>query len=433
MVCHLSSSFRIVTVACLLGSLPGCGNSGTPSTPVGEMSAQDLNKVTQFVAASPADADALVKAVEKAVAHHDVNAFHALIDENRMVDRILAGLDLQQNFRNGFMKGMKEGGGLSSLSNEIIGTVQNGGDYAFVRMVKHDDELRPLFRLVLPDSAGINYHELVVSVDSNKQPRIADFHVHLSGEMLSQSIRRLVLPAVAAENTGLLARLSGAESAYMNHIEKMQEINELSKAQKYPEAMQLFASLPEEMRKDKTVLLSKLLVAQNIGDAEYSKVIQDLERYFPNDTSRDFRALDLLIIQGKHEELLKTVDRLIQMLQDPYLNTLKVDSLLTLNRVEEARKAIAEARTAAPDRIDVYWVEVSMYLKLKDHAATAALLDEIGEKFGMSFNDLATVPEYAEFAASEIGKEWIARQATSEEAQPKSPEPASTPEPEKPQ
>jgi hypothetical protein len=433
MHCNFARNIKGLALSLIAAALVGCGGSSTPPAPVGEMSTQDLNQATQFVAASPADAEALVKAVEKTVAHQDVNAFNALIDENRMVDRILAGLDLKQGFRNGFMQGMKEGGGLSSLSNEIIGTVQNGGDYAFVRMVKHEDEVRPLFRLVLPESAGINYHELVVSVDANKQPRIADIHVHLSGEMLSQSIRRLVLPAVAAENAGILARLSGAESEYMKHIEKMKEINTLSKAEKYQEAMALFASLPEAMQKDKTVLLSKLVVAQNVSDTEYSKVIQDLERYFPNDTSRDFRALDLLIIQGKHEELLKTVDRLLQMLQDPYLNTLKVDTLLTLNRIEDARKAISEARAATPDRIDVYWVEVSMQLKAKDHAATAALLDEIGEKFGMTFNDLATVPEYAEFAASEIGKEWISRQAATPDAQPISPELPATPESAKPQ
>jgi hypothetical protein len=74
-----------------------------------------------------------------------------------------------------------------------------------------------------------------------------------------------------------------------------------------------------------------------------------------------------------------------------------------------------------------------MQLKAKDHAATAALLDEIGEKFGMAFDDLTSVPEYAEFAASEIGKEWMSRQAAAPEAQPAIPEPLATPEATKPQ
>ena len=416
------SRFRktVVTAVSLLlvASIIGCGgnNRSNSQAPGSELSAQDVNQATKFVAATKMEAEALVKLVNAAVAHQDVSAFNALIDEARMVDRILAGFELTEKFRTGFMQGMREGGGLTNLSSEIIGTVQRGGDYTFVRMIQKGDELRPLFRLVLPDSGGMNYHELIVTVDASRQPRIADIDVHLSGELLSQSIRRLVLPAVAAEDSGILAKLTGAESEFLNNVATLKKISELNKEQKPQEAMALFASLPETLQKDKTVLLTKLLVAQSLGDAEYSGVI-DLDRYFPNDTARDFRAMDLLAIQGQHEELIKTVDRLIAVIQDPYLNTLKIDALLDLNRLEEARKSVREAKAAAPDRIDVYWVEIAMTLKVKDYAATAALLDEIGEKFGMTFNDLTTVPEYADFAASDIGKDWMARQAEAAAAQ----------------
>jgi predicted Zn-dependent protease len=116
-------------------------------------------------------------------------------------------------------------------------------------------------------------------------------------------------------------------------------------------------------------------------------------------------------MQGQHDNLIKTVDRLIASIQDPYLNLLKVNSLLELNRIDEAHKAVADAKAASPDRIDIYWTETSIALKEQNHAATAALLDEISEKFGMTFNDLNQISEYANFAQSEIGKEWIARHA----------------------
>ena len=244
-----------------VGLIAGCGRSGSPSQPVGEMTTQDLNTTIKFVAASQGEVDALVKAVEIAVAHQDSNAFNALIDEGKMTDRILAGLNLRDEFRNGFIQGMREGGGLTNLSTEILGAVQNGGDYAFVRMVQVGDEHRPLFRLLLPESGGMNYHELVVTVDAQKKSRIADINVYLSGELLSQSIRRLVLPAVAAEDAGIMERLSGAESEFLNNINTMQKINELSTAEKFEEAMPLFATLPESLQKDKTVLLMKLLIA----------------------------------------------------------------------------------------------------------------------------------------------------------------------------
>ena len=152
-------------------------------------------------------------------------------------------------------------------------------------------------------------------------------------------------------------------------------------------------------------------MAQGAGEAEYTSVIRDLEKYYPNDPARDFRAMDLLAMQGQHDNLIKTVDRLIASIQDPYLNLLKVNSLLELNRIDEAHKAVADAKAASPDRIDIYWTETSIALKEQNHAATAALLDEISEKFGMTFNDLNQISEYANFAQSEIGKEWIARHA----------------------
>lgn len=408
------SRLRIILAsasALLLFQTAGCGDSGKPPDAAGEMTLGEVNSATRFIAASRTDCDELVKSIEAAVAHQDMNAFNALIDEEQMVDRILAGLDASNAFRTSFMQGMREGGGLANLSREIMGSVQQGGDYIFVRMVQSGEEIHPLFRLTLPESGGMNYHELIISVDAQKQPRIADIHVYLSGELLSQSIRRLVLPAVASENSGILAKLTGAESAFLNHVSTMQKINDLSRSQQYSEALALFQTLPESLQKDKTVLLTKLIVAQGVGDTEYTSVIRDLEKYYPNDPARDFRAMDLLAMQGQHDNLIKTVDRLIASIQDPYLNILKVNSLLELNRIDEAHKAVADAKAASPDRIDVYWTETSIALKEQNHIATAALLDEISEKFGMTFNDLNEVSEYASFAQSEIGKEWMARHA----------------------
>ena len=411
----MSACVRIVftsaAASLLLLHAAGCGGSGKTTDPAAEMTLGEVNSATRFVAAPRTSCDELVKSIEAAVAHQDIDAFNALIDEEQIVDRILAGLDAGDTFRTSFMQGMREGGGLANLSREIMGSVQRGGDYIFVRMVQSGDEIHPLFRLSLPESGGMNYHELIISIDAEKRPRIADIHVYLSGELLSQSIRRLVLPAVAAENAGIMAKLTGAESAFLKHVGTMQKINDLSRSQQYAEALALFQTLPESLQKDKTVLMTRLIVAQGAGEAEYTSVIRDLEKYYPNDPARDFRAMDLLAMQGQHDNLIKTVDRLIASIQDPYLNLLKVNSLLELNRIDEAHKAVADAKAASPDRVDIYWTETSIALKEKNHAATAALLDEISEKFGMTFNDLNQISEYANFAQSEIGKEWIARHA----------------------
>jgi len=429
---------RLAVIAAFFSPLAGCGGSAQPIGTSSEITPSEVNTATKFVAASFSETEALVKSIETAIAHQDAALLNGLIDEVQMVDRVLAGLDVDQAFRTNFTQGVREGGGLTKLSNEILGAVQRGGDFTFVRMVQKGDELRPLFRLTLPQSGGMNYHELVISVDANKQPRIADIYVYLSGELLSQSIRRLVLPSVAAANAGILAKLTGVESDLIKNIGTIEKINELTSAQKYQEAFDLFGTLPEALQKDKTVLLTKLIVAQNLNDADYINVIRDLERNWPEDAARDFRALDLLSLQEQHSELIKTVDRLIAGIQDPYLNVLKVNSLLALNRVDDARQAVAQAKAVSPNRVDIYWLEVSIALKALDHATTATLLSEIGEKFGMVFDDLTSVHEYAEFVASDIGREWMAEQ-TAGQAQPAEPvespslEPATQPAPAEPQ
>ena len=62
------------------------------------------------------------------------------------------------------------------------------------------------------------------------------------------------------------------------------------------------------------------------------------------------------------------------------------------------------------NRIDVHWVEMSVLLKAKDFAAVAKQLDEIASKFGMKFNDLSAIPDYAEFIVSDEGKAWLEAQ-----------------------
>ena len=417
-----SGSVFVATVVLASFSFVGCGGKSESSTPVAEIAA-DIAEVTKggnvvpgeaaptvtFVAASQSQTEALIKSIEAAIAHQDAAAFSALIDEEQIISRILQGLNISEESRNGFAESMRSRDGMSSVSSEIMNAVQTGGDYHFVRIQQKGNEFHPLFRLTLPNSGGLNYHELIVSQDANGQPRIAEIEVFLSGEPVTQSLRRLVLPAFVAENTTIRESLKGTEAEYIANISTFERINELMSSQKFEQAMRHYTTLPATLQSDKASLMVKLSIAQQVSDEAYLNVIRELDTKFPDEPSRDLRARDMHSIQGKHEDAVKAIDRLIASIQDPYLSLLKVDSLIALNRMDEAQKAAAESKAASPDRIDAYWVEIGMLLKLKDHAATAKSLDEVADKFGIKFFDLKTVPEYAEFVASQQGKEWMTR------------------------
>lgn len=393
-----------------LASSLGCESKTSAPAPSAELSTQKLNELTHLAPVSEADAEVIRKAVEAAVAEQNSAAFEALIDESTLISRILAGIDVDTKFRNDFTAGIRQSGGVKRLADDIMQVAHSGGSYSFVRMVKTGDEIRPMFRMV-PEEGGVNHHELILSKNASGQPMIADIHVHLSGEPLSQTMRRLALPAIAQQNSGILARLTGAEAEAVKQLKKLMEANQLMQAGNHAQALMVLNSLTGELQNDKTILLLKLTAAQQVDEAAYVATIRELERLYPEDTSSDLRSIDLLIVQERYEDLLKTVDRLVSSVQDPYLNIYKIDGLIALNRLEEARSTMTQIRQAVPDVLHVYWTEVGLLLKLKDHAATAALLDEIGEKFGIEFGDVSTAAEYADFAASDIGKEWMAKQA----------------------
>lgn len=407
-VADRKTAFAIALACFCCVGLVGCADPGRGPEARKKTTDADIHAEPVGVSGSGSqqDADAVAKAVEATVVRRDSAGLHALFDNAQFVNQVFAGLHPEKKFR-----AEAEAAGLSKLSTNIMSAVEGGGDYGFVRHVKRGTEIRPLFRLLHPNAGGLNYHELIVARDATGQPRISDIHVYISGERASQSIRRLVLPAVAANNEGIVAWLAREDAAIVRNFSILKKIIERNEAQDFPEAYRLILTLPRQLRKDKSILLLKLVIAQQLGSDEYLKTIRELEEAWPNDPASDLWAIDVYATQGNHEKVIEAVDRLIAATEDPYLNYLQVDGLVSLGRIDEARAAIAAARAAGVDTLDVHWVELGFLLSAREHAATADMLDTIAGKFGIQFEDILEIPEYADFVASEPGKAWMRKRA----------------------
>ena len=393
----------------------GATGSGTGSPTIPAPPRNDIRAKTGEAPGSREDADALAKAVEETVANKDAAAINRIFDEHLLANRIHVGLDVKGDARVAFEKGMRDGGGLAaSIMKEVMAAVEGGGDYRFLRHIRKENETRPLFRLLLPNFGGVNYHELIVARDATGEPRISDIYVHLSGELISQTIRRLVLPAYAAENRGLWARLTGSEAALVRNFSILEKINKRKEAKDFQEAYRLISTLPPQLQKNKTVMVMKFVIAQHLGVEEYSKVVHELETAFPDDPAKDFRSIDLYAPQENHQKVVEAVDRLIAANGDPYLNFLKLDSLVSLGRIRDGLAALEEARTAGVETLDAHWMELGFMIRTKDHATTARMLDKITATFGIEFSDLSQVAEYADFVASAEGQAWMRKHTATE-------------------
>ena len=206
--------------ALLLLAAGGCGQQVTDSPAAAGSSAaaspESAVQPVSFRAADATQSQQLAEQVRQAVAHLDAGALQKLASDDAFADRVLRGTDIRGEERREATAGLA--GTLQDIFAGVMQGCSNGGSYSFVRLVSRDGESRPLFRLCLPELSGINYHELVL-VQTPDGARIADVDVYLSGESVADSLRRLVLPALAASNRGLRASLSATELQLLEFAE----------------------------------------------------------------------------------------------------------------------------------------------------------------------------------------------------------------------
>lgn len=404
--------FLLAAAGVLVLSLSGCGakGGGSGGADKSEPTEAEVNAAVGFVPLSRPDVESLAEKIQTAVAEADASSFRSLVDHEALIDRVFAGLDVGDEFRTGYRRGLENQGGIRTLIDQIIAVAQNGGSYELVRYVEDGDEIRPLFRLSMGIGEGLNYHELRFSRDKGQQPKLADIFVYLSGEYLSQTLRRMTLPAIASMNRSLLEKVAGSKSSAAKDMDRMVEVVTAMQAGQHQQALTLIEGGPESFRKDKSILMLKLLAAQMVDEKAYTKTILQLESLFPDDPGNDFRAIDRLAAAGDHDGVLRCVGRLQKRIQDPYLDLLRVDSLVELGRTDEAVAAAEAARTALPTNVDPVWTLIGCGLQTKDHALIAGQLDVLTQDFGIEIGDLTQVPEYADFAKSPEYKAWLDKQ-----------------------
>jgi tetratricopeptide (TPR) repeat protein len=390
------------------GCAPDSGPSSTSDTEAAAVVPKDLP-----TAAMPSieDATELAERVEATMAEGDARAFAEAMDWELLFDRSTAGVDtpdeMESGFRAGLLKGVTGGGGLPA---QVAQAVQQGGGYRLLRVREKDGELRALFRFLLPE-AGVNYHDLLLVQGDNGQVRIGDIHIFLSAEDLSTTFRRFYVVMVAEQNRSLLEKLSGKTAVYAEHLDEMQAMNTSIQSGQPATALATYDSLPDELKADKYVLLTRYRAAAEIGDAECSQAVRDFKQHHPDDACVDFLSIDLCATTGEFDKGLECIDRMEESVGgDPYLNVLRAGTLALANRLEEALEAGKAAIEAEPNMIQAYWKTLEVALQLKDFKEVTRLLDQLAANFEIEFEDLTQIPEYAEYVKSAEYQKWLESQ-----------------------
>src|SRR5207247_542316 len=111
-----------------------------------------------------------ISTLEKAVRSRDGEAANQLFDQDAILARLLAGIELSAAHRKSFISGFKGRAREVGLGRKLIlKGVGEGGSYKFLRIHRDGDQKRPRFRLLGPGNAneGVNYHDFLLERGSD--------------------------------------------------------------------------------------------------------------------------------------------------------------------------------------------------------------------------------------------------------------------------
>jgi tetratricopeptide (TPR) repeat protein len=364
-----------------------------------------------------AQAKVLALRLERAVQNKDVAAASALLDLDALAVRVTSGAQAPADFERGYRDQMKRNA--ADLMGRIIKATTSRSAYHFLRLRKVDSETRALFR-VTNGNGGVNYHDWVIGSNASGQAKLVDLYVAFSGELISQTERRIYISAAAHEQPSFFERLTGADKVYAANVAKMINLGQAMQSGRYDEVLQIYGTLPKGLQDDKTFMVLRVSAAHRLRKtrpADYQSAVDDFRRLFPTDPALDLIGLDSLLLAKEYSKAFQSLDRIEAFTgPDAYLDYLRGNIYTKqggTDNLARAKKLYREAIDIEPTLEKSYWGLVGLSLKTKQFDDTAALLNEMESKLHVKFKNLETIPVYAEFVKSDAYRNWRAAQEQS--------------------
>jgi Flp pilus assembly protein TadD len=338
--------------------------------------------------ATEAEARQFASEIERAV--KGGRGLGELVDAEAIIARGLRDLELSRHDATAAARGMT-----AKFSEALQLVLNGGGGYKLLQNRVIDGERRVKFRLLHADGA-FNYNDYVV-VNQDGKLKAIDIHVLITGEFVSETLRRTLLPVAVEAKKSLWERLTEKESAYVEHLPS---IMKMSNARTDPKgALATYAALPEVLKKDKNVLTFRVQAASMLDDAEYLAATEDFRRAFPHDASVQVMSIDYFYMKKMFKEALQAVTALEKSSgRDAHLNTLRAGLYAEMEDVEAGRKEVAAALELEPDLGEAFNLGIALDLAAREETAALTKIRDARRR-GLSLAMVEQNPEYTAFLA----------------------------------
>lgn len=356
-----------------------------------------LGLVSAAGSAQPTDglADA-ARLYERLVTDLDGEGLTDLYDADAFLERVVEGLDLDPDFRSGFLREARHA---ASFPHAVLDAVAEGGTYQFLRLVDRDGEARARFRLVAA-GGGLNYHDVLFTDAGDGPVRVVDAYNYLGGEDVSQTVRRVLAGSMGADGgTGPQDERARQVAAFASAAERRD----------YAAMVRTYPRIEVHEADHKPLLVLYLLAAAETSDAAYGKALDLFQHAFTGDPTADLVLMERHYLRGDLDAVLAALDRVDAAVGgDPYLDTFRVPVHLGAGRTAEAERAADRLLETLPDLVDGLFLRLDVALAQEDFAAATDLMLRLRREFEVEFypEDLKREPLWEGFVASPQYKVW---------------------------
>lgn len=363
--------------------------------------AQPKQSIASFQAKSPQE---FADAIHLAVLSNNLEAFNGLVSWATLAKKATSRLNGKpiEDFEQNLLKDVK---GNSSLGAKIIHNVRTGGSYEFMQLKKNNNTVVAIFRMLLPKGRGVNYHEYALAKTKSGQVVASDIYICLTGEFLSESIRRNLITALHESKESSKIRFAGHDKMVAEHVATIKSLTTALSKNDAKTAREQILKMPAELRKDKAIQALTLNIYKN--STAFVTVLESVRKSHPEDVFMDMIAIDVLVKQKKYDKVIEAIERINERTGgDPHMKILHGRMLLNKDDQANGRRMIKEAISEDDSLITGYWNLVSFSLQDEDHKETLRLLKLIHSKFKIKFKDLREIPSYKNFIKTPEFKLW---------------------------
>ncbi len=392
-----ASSILASMILILVGCLSTANAAVFPGTP--------MNHSVQEDPISQQEAFTFAQQWTQAVQKQDFDAVKSLVDWDYIAGQVIEPFDVRDDFREGFMSGAQQLP--RQLVPPISAAIGQGGSYQLVNVLKRNNEVHAVFRLVLANDGGLNYHDFRLKKFKGKVYSDQMF-IALSGENISETMRRAVLPILkntTLQGGGMTPELEAA-------LQETESISEMSQAMANGDAAKvlgMYEMLSPEMKRNKLCQIYRISAfPADKNPQQYIKLVDEYAQQFPNDPSLGLMTIDSAIYRQDTEFLKRSHDQLTGWSgKDPYFSLMVGAAMVAMGAKEDGIQLVGDTDPAPLKIANAHDYRLAIDLAKEDYNAVLKQLRILRDQFGMEFGQLEQAEVFAGFVKSPQYQQWL--------------------------